>query len=74
MPLNPTDPMQAQAKAHDVLRKASAAVSTLERRAADVAGTADSTPGTVTALKTQVSSIESCLEVCLSLVLPFLSG
>ena len=75
--------MQAQAKAHDVLRKASAAVAALDQRAADVTSVAADVQGdagpqlarTVAALKRNVAKIEACLEVCLPiLVLRFLAS
>lgn len=63
--------MQAQAKAHDVLRKARAVVAALDRKAAVVTSVAADAEdyshtklaGAVTELKTKVSEIETCLEV-----------
>lgn len=74
--------MQAQAKAHDVLRKTRAVVTALDRQVADVASVANTASsdtdsmqqrrmaGTVADLKSKVSQIDSCLEVCLFMCTP----
>jgi hypothetical protein len=63
--------VQSQAKVHDVLRKAKAAASAMDRKAGDVTSAAafaqddlsQRLAGTVAALKGKVSEMEACLEV-----------